>query len=62
MYSVIVIYSACDENEEKNVMETNYKHSAPKGKYNYYYFLKAKNQFSLKLGISKKVCNKSWFF
>ena len=43
-------------------METNYKHSAPKGKYNYYYFLKAKNQFSLELGISKKVINKSWFF
>ena len=28
----------------------------------YYYFLKAKNQFSLELGISKKVINKSWFF
>ena len=59
MYSVIIIYIT---NEEKNVMETTYKTLPRRVSIYYYYFLKAKNQFSLCLGISKKVINKSWFF
>ena len=59
MYSVIIIYIT---NEEKNVMETTYKTLPRRVSIYYYYFLKAKNQFSLELGISKKVINKSWFF
>ena len=59
MYSVIIIYIT---NEEKNIMETTYKTLPRRVSIYYYYFLKAKNQFSLCLGISKKVINKSWFF
>ena len=54
MYSVIVIYSACDENEEKNVMETNYTHSAPKGKYLLLLFFKGQKPIFFKVGNFKK--------
>ena len=51
MYSVIIIYIT---NEEKNVMETNYKLSAPKGKYLLLLFFKGQKPIFFRVGNFKK--------